>query len=281
METSQSTVQTKPLLEVRALSKSYPTARGMLHVLADVNLAVQEGELVSVLGPSGCGKSTLLRIIAGLEAATQGSVQFSAQGQGAHDDGRLGRIAYMPQKDLLLPWRTTLGNAVLGLEVQGVPASEARRRALVLLDAFGLAGFADEYPHNLSGGMRQRVAFLRTILADKPLVLLDEPFGALDALTRTDMQDWLLQLWSGLGRTALLVTHDVEEALLLSHRVYLLSPRPGTVTHLLPVPLSWPRTRQVAVTEEFTKLKAQVLDLLRQSGAASPAQPLRDGPGRG
>ena len=256
------------VLQLTAIAKAYANGQGELRVLQDVSLTVGRDELVALIGPSGCGKSTVLNIIAGLEEPTSGSVALLADAAPWGANRRLGRVAYMPQKDLLLPWRTVLGNAVLGLEVQGVRPPEARERAAALLDTFGLGGFADEYPHNLSGGMRQRVAFLRTILADKPLVLLDEPFGALDALTRAEMQAWLLDLWAGLGRAGVLVTHDVEEALLLSHRVYVLSARPARVQEVVEVPLPWPRSHRLAASSEFAALKAAILDELRgQAGA--------------
>jgi len=265
----------EPVLQLTAVAKAYASGQGELRVLQDVSLVVRRGEMVSLIGPSGCGKSTVLNIVAGLEEPTSGSVALLGDGANFRDGRRLGRVAYMPQKDLLLPWRTVLGNAVLGLEVQGVGPRLARERAEALLDTFGLSGFAREYPHNLSGGMRQRVAFLRTILADKPLVLLDEPFGALDALTRAEMQAWLLDLWAGVGRTGVMVTHDVEEALLLSHWVYVLSARPARVQQVVQVPLPWPRSRRMAATAEFTALKASILDVLwdQQRLAAPPEAP--------
>ena len=251
------------VLRMTGVAKTFDTPRGDVPVLADITLEVKQGEFVSLVGPSGCGKSTLLAIAAGIEEPTSGRVElFTANG--AIESHRLGHAALMPQKDMLLPWRTALGNAVLGLEVQGIPAAAAKDRAAQMLSTFGLDGFAAEYPHNLSGGMRQRVALLRTLLAGKRLLLLDEPFGALDALTRASMQEWLLSLWSGLGRAGLMVTHDVEEALLLSHRVYVLTPRPGRVHRVIQVTLPWPRTPALVSTPEFTGLKASILSLLRE-----------------
>ncbi|MBI2936558.1 MAG: ABC transporter ATP-binding protein [Chloroflexi bacterium] len=260
--TQGSAAQGQGVIELRHISKSFTLRGRSLPVLEDVSLTVNEGEFVSLVGPSGCGKSTLLSIISGLDRPTQGLVLLN----GGVETKRLGNIAYMPQKDLLLPWRTVLDNAALGPEVQGCSRAEARRRAGVLLETFGLQGFEREYPHNLSGGMRQRVAFLRTILAEKPVILLDEPFGALDALTRAEMQAWLLSLWGSLGKTIILVTHDVEEAVLLSHRVYVLTARPGRVKQAFPVPLPWPRRYEMVTTAAFAHIKASILDGLWQAG---------------
>ena len=249
-------------IALEQVSKSFPTRSGPLHVLEEVDFAVEAGEFVSIIGPSGCGKSTLLNILAGLEEPTAGGVRFD----GRPGEGRLGSVAYMPQKDLLLPWRTALDNAILALEVQGWDRAAARERAGELLATFGLQGFEDHYPADLSGGMRQRTAFLRTILADKRLVLLDEPFGALDALTRANLQAWLLDLWGLLAVTVVLVTHDVEEALLLSDRVYVMTARPGRISRVMTAPLERPRTYDLVSSPEFTALKADLLATLRDSG---------------
>ncbi|MBI4336947.1 MAG: ABC transporter ATP-binding protein [Chloroflexi bacterium] len=233
-----------------------------LPVLDAVSMAVAAGEFVSVIGPSGCGKSTLLNIVAGLEEPTQGTVLLD----GAPANDRLGASAYMHQKDLLLPWRSVLDNAVLGLELRGVSRREAHRRAQALLPTFGLAGFEHQYPHALSGGMRQRAAFLRTVLAERPLLLLDEPFGALDALTRAGMQAWLLGLWQSLSKTIVLVTHDVDEALLLSDRVYVMTPRPGQVRTMLEVTLPRPRAYTLTTSHAFAQLRAGLLAMLWREG---------------
>ena len=253
-------------IALEQVGKSFPTRGGPLHVLEEVDFAVEAGEFVSIIGPSGCGKSTLLNILAGLEEPSAGGVRFD----GRPGEGRLGSVAYMPQKDLLLPWRTALDNAILALEVQGWDRTAARGRAGELLATFGLQGFEDHYPADLSGGMRQRTAFLRTILADKRLVLLDEPFGALDALTRANLQAWLLDLWGLLAVTVVLVTHDVEEALLLSDRVYVMTARPGRISRVMTVPLERPRTYDLVSSPEFTALKADLLATLRGSGHALP-----------
>ena len=190
-----------------------------LQVLDGVDLQVQPGGRLAVVGPSGCGKSTLLTLLAGLEQPDAGTIEGAG----------LERCALMPQRDLLLPWRSALDNAGLALELAGAARGEARTQALPLFERFGLDGFAATPPRKLSGGMRQRVAFLRTLLAGKPVLLLDEPFGALDAITREELQEWLTGALDAEPRTVVLVTHDIDEALRLCSRVVVLSPRPGRV----------------------------------------------------
>jgi NitT/TauT family transport system ATP-binding protein len=201
-------------------------AYGDVAVLGGVSLEVPSGGTVGLVGRSGCGKSTLLRLIAGLEAPDRGRIAVA----GAEDEaGRLASCALMPQADLLMPWRDALGNASVPLENAGVGRREARARAAGLFAELGLAGFEEARSWELSGGMRQRVAFARTLLAEKPVLLLDEPFGALDAITRTEMQEWLAGALAALPRTAVLVTHDIDEALRLCDRVVVLTARPGRV----------------------------------------------------
>ena len=201
-------------------------AYGDVAVLGGVSLEVPPGGTVGLVGRSGCGKSTLLRLIAGLEAPDRGRISVA----GAEDEaGRLASCALMPQADLLMPWRDALGNASVPLENAGVGRREARARAAELFAELGLAGFEEARSWELSGGMRQRVAFARTLLAEKPVLLLDEPFGALDAITRTEMQEWLAGALAALPRTAVLVTHDIDEALRLCDRVVVLTARPGRV----------------------------------------------------
>ncbi len=247
--------------------KSFSVGGRREPVLAGVDLAVDPGEFVSIIGPSGCGKSTLLNIVAGLDRPDSGSVSLRA-GDGGQDEeslgDRLGRVGYMQQKDLLLPWRTVLDNAILGLELRGVPKRQARKQALELTESFGLKGFEDQYPFALSGGMRQRTAFLRTMLLGQEMVLLDEPFGALDALTRVQMQEWLLTLWDTMNSTIILITHDVDEAILVSDRVYVLTSRPGKVKRVLDVDLPRPRNFESVTSPAFTSLKAKLLAALRE-----------------
>jgi len=239
--------------------------RGGVEALARLSLRVRGGEVLAVVGPSGCGKSTLLELVAGLQQPDRGTVSVL----GAESPrGRRDLCAYMPQNDLLLPWRDALANAALALECQGVGRREARRRAEPLFERFGLAEFERARPAELSGGMRQRVAFLRTLLAGRPVLLLDEPFGALDSITRAAMQEWLAAALGGEPRTVLLVTHDVEEALLLGDRVAILSPRPGRVAAELEVDLPRPRRRRKLVGDRrFTDLLGRALDQLEAGSA--------------
>ena len=252
-----------PMIELEGIGETFFVNGRALPVLQDIELRVYKGEFVSLIGPSGCGKSTLLNIIAGLEEPTVGVIRSGGQ----RPARRLGAIGYMHQKDLLLPWRTVLDNAILGLELQGKPRAQSRRRALEVMESFGLSGFERSYPSILSGGMRQRAAFLRTVLADREVILLDEPFGALDALTRASMQEWLLQLWESWEKTVIMVTHDVEEAVLLSDRVYVLTACPGRVKMVLPVELPRPRRYEMVTEEAFVKTKARVMAALREESS--------------
>lgn len=240
---------------VRDLSVSY----GGLAVLDDVSLDVAPGELVSIVGPSGCGKSTLFGALAGiLDGAT---VDGTITVDGAPVRGA--PFGLMPQQDLLFPWRTVLDNTTLGLEVAGVPRREARARAAALFAPFGLDGFEGARPGELSGGMRQRAALLRTVVGGREVLLLDEPFGALDALTRTGMQEWLESMRERYGWTTLLITHDVREAAFLSDRVVVLSPRPASVVREIAVDLPRPRTRAMLTDPRLAAVEARLLDTLR------------------
>ena len=250
-----------PKIELDGIGQDFSLHGDPLPVLRGVDLRVHHGEFVSIIGPSGCGKSTLLNLIAGLEEPTQGRI-FTDGRQVAR---RLGSVGYMHQKDLLLPWRSVLDNAILGPELRGRPRSQARSTALDLMRPFGLEGFEKSYPAHLSGGMRQRVAFLRTVLADQEIILLDEPFGALDALTRASMQEWLLGLWESWNKTVVLVTHDVEEAVLLSDRVYVLTPRPGRIKATLSVELPRPRRYEMVTEGAFVEIKARAMASLREN----------------
>lgn len=249
-----------PVLEVCDVHASYVEGRHVLPVLAGVSLAVHQGEFVAVVGPSGSGKSTLLDIVAGLVTPDRGEIRIGGQPITAAD--RLGRSAYMRQRDLLLPWRTALDNAALALEVAGVPRRKARAIASARFPEFGLEGFAQAYPAQLSGGMRQRIAFLRTVLAGRPLLLLDEPFAALDALTRVTMQDWLARLLQREQRAVLLVTHDVEEAVYLADRVVVLTPRPARIAHIERIEAARPRSRSIVADAAFVAHKAAILNVI-------------------
>lgn len=247
-------------MEMSHISFQYVSQQGTTPVLTDFNLAVRPGEFISLLGPSGCGKSTVFRLIAGLLQPAQGQVRVG----GNLVAGRKGQVALMPQQDLLLPWRTVLENAILFLEIQGVPRRKAMDQARQMAGLMGLAGFEHAYPAQLSGGMKQRVAFMRTALSGKQVLLLDEPFGALDALTRMEMQQWLLQVWAQLGNTVLFITHDVEEAVLLSDRVVVMGPRGSGFAAERTIPLSRPRDQRMVSDEGFVRCKAELLDLLFQ-----------------
>jgi len=256
-----------PLLDVRSVSLRYRDAGdGTLEVLRDVSLHVNAGEFVALIGPSGSGKTTLLSLIAGLEEPTAGEIALHGD---AHMP-RLGYIGYMPQRDLLLPWRSALDNAIAGLEARGVPKAEARVRARLLFQQFGLTGFERAWPSTLSGGMRQRVAFARAVLAGGELLLLDEPFGALDALTRLGLQRWLAEISTTLGLTCLLVTHDLDEALLLADRVYVLTPRPGRILLERSISAPRPRAPEALSTPEVAAVKAELRAALLGSQEGAP-----------
>jgi len=245
---------TPPRLELRHIRKAF----GDLQVLADISLTVQPGEFVSILGPSGAGKSTIFRLLIGGLAPDGGETLFD--GLPLQDNSA--RFAFMPQRDALMPWRRILDNATLGLEVQGTRRRDARELVLPLLPEFGLSGFERRYPAQLSGGMRQRAALLRTIVQNRDMLLLDEPFGALDALTRTGMQRWLEGMWERHRWTALLITHDVREAVYLSDRIYLLSERPARILREIPVPLARPRTLADVGSREASGIETEILDIL-------------------
>jgi ABC-type nitrate/sulfonate/bicarbonate transport system ATPase subunit len=233
------------------VSRTYGARRGAgVQALAGVSLAGARGELLAVVGPSGCGKTTLLELLCGLQVPDGGSIACPP-------------AVLMPQRDLLLAWLSAVDNAALALRIAGLGRSPARRRAAELFAELGLEGFQHAMPHELSAGMRQRVAFLRTLLSGKPVLCLDEPFGALDAITRAEMQEWLAGTLAREPRTVVLVTHDVEEAMLLADRVAVLSPRPGRVLARLSVDLARPRERS---DPEVIALREQALGAL-QTGA--------------
>src|SRR3954471_10416731 len=223
---------------------------GVVTALEGLTLTVGAGEVVALVGPSGCGKSTLLELVAGLQRADAGTVLAEPS-------------AYMPQRDLLLPWRSALANAALALECSGWSKADARAEAQPLFERFGLNGFEDARPSELSGGMRQRVALARTFLSGRPLLLLDEPFASLDAITRGSLQEWLASTLQTEPRTMILVTHDVQEALYLADRVAIMSSRPGRIVAELDVPMARPRPRRATITSrEFVELESRALQVL-------------------
>jgi len=248
-------------IELSGVSQQFKKPDGtVFHALENVTIRVEAGKFISLIGPSGCGKSTIFNIIAGLQQPSRGAVIINSKDA----TGMVGGVGYMLQKDLLFPWRTVLDNIVLGLEVRGVSNREAREYALPFLHKYGLGGFEHAYPGALSGGMRQRAALLRTLLYDSEVILLDEPFGALDAQTRSRMQEWLLQIWHDFRKTVIFVTHDVEEAVYLSDEIYVLAARPGRVKARLEVPIARPRPREVTLERPFMLIKEQCLKLLGQ-----------------
>lgn len=236
---------------------------GDVTAIQNVNLDIKEGEFVTVVGPSGCGKSTLFNIVGGLLAPDTGS-DITLRGAQIPKDGMLGKVSFMPQRDLLLPWRTVLENAILPSEIEGKPRKEALSKARSMCGEFGLKGFEDKYPDQLSGGMKQRVALMRTFLFERELMLLDEPFGALDSLTRSMMQTWLLGVWERHRRTVLFITHDIDEALYLGDRVIVMTSRPGRIRLELQVSLPRPRKGEIHLTPEFIALKRQILDAIEE-----------------
>jgi ABC-type nitrate/sulfonate/bicarbonate transport system ATPase subunit len=238
-------------------------AYGELRTIERLDLEIKAHDVVGLVGPSGCGKSTLLELICGLRAPVAGTIAVGDARRGAD---RLARCAYMPQRDLLLPWYSAIDNAALALRNRGLRRGEARRRAGDLFARFGLAGFEDSAPNELSGGMRQRVAFLRTLVAGKPLLALDEPFASLDAITRAEMQEWLAEALRGDPRTVVLVSHDVEEALYLSDRVVVLSSRPARVVAELSAPAPRAPHRDAAVTDPaFVAVREEALRALHEA----------------
>ncbi len=246
-------------LEIGGVSHSY----GDLCTLDSLDLTGEEHEVLGLVGPSGCGKSTLLELICGLQEPSAGTISV---GGATRAEGRLGRCAFMPQRDLLLPWYSAIDNAALALRNQGLGRDAARGAAAGLFERFGLAGFEAARPNELSGGMRQRVAFLRTLIAGKPVLALDEPFAALDAITRAEMQEWLAAALRTDPRTVVLVTHDVEEALYLCDRLAVLSARPGRIVAELASPHPRAPERDAAVTDpEFIAAREEALQALRGS----------------
>ncbi|HEY7858280.1 MAG TPA: ABC transporter ATP-binding protein [Candidatus Nanopelagicales bacterium] len=239
-------------VELRGVRRQY----GSVVAVKEVNLSVARFGRVAIVGPSGCGKSTILSVVSGLEDADEGSITVLGARSSRE---RLAKCAWMPQRDLLLPWRTVIGNVCLPLENRGVSKKEARTQVEPLFTRFGLQGFEDKRPIQLSGGMRQRASFLRTLVADKEVMLLDEPFGALDSMTRGDIQMWLLEALHTEPRTVVMVTHDVEEAVLLADEVVVMSPRPGRVIARIPSRLpAFTSRRQAVAMPEFIRIRETV-----------------------
>lgn len=247
-------------LEVDGLSKIFPE-NGMgddIVVFKQLSFMARQGELLALIGPSGCGKSTLLRIIAGLEKESAGDIYLDGQ-KITTCDPRLGLVF---QEFALFPWRKAVENIDMGLEFKGIPKSKRRKEALRYIRAFGLEGFEDKYPKELSGGMKQRVAIARTLISNPEIVLMDEPFGSLDSQTRNHLQDFLLHIWRNRRDTVLFVTHNVDEAVYLSDRIIVLSPRPAKILKTFDVPMKRPRDR---TGRQANRIRAEILALLSHS----------------
>jgi NitT/TauT family transport system ATP-binding protein len=240
-------------IELRGVEKNYQTDNGELEALKDINLNVVEGEFLCIVGPSGCGKSTLLRILAGLYQQSAGEVVV-------HTNGLTNRPvnAVVFQEYAIFPWRSVSDNVAFGLEMRGVPRSERDQRTSEYLAKVGLTQFANHYPYQLSGGMKQRVALARAMANDPEILLMDEPFGALDAQTRAVLQEELLRIWGEEQKTVVYITHSIEEAIILGDRVVLMTARPGEIKSIYEVDLPRPRTRKIRTTPEYNQL-AQIL----------------------
>jgi NitT/TauT family transport system ATP-binding protein len=243
-----------PLIELRGLEKVYMSRDGPVHSLRAVSLEVQAGEFLSIVGPSGCGKSTLLKIVAGLLPATGGEARF----EGSRIQGPPEGMGIVFQSPVLLGWRTVLDNIMLQAEVRGLADAPYRRRAQELIQTVGLAGFERKYPWELSGGMQQRAAICRALLHDPSILLMDEPFGALDAMTREMMDLELQRIWSTTKKTVLFVTHSIPEAVLLSDRVLVMTERPGSVAAIYTIPLTRPRSLRDMGTPAFAALAQSI-----------------------
>ncbi|NUR08432.1 MAG: ABC transporter ATP-binding protein [Nocardioidaceae bacterium] len=249
-------------ISLRGATKRFATKDGAgFTAIRDVDLDVAAGEFVSVVGPTGCGKSTTLSLVSGLEPSSTGTVTVRGEPVRGIPDG----VGYMFQADAVLPWKNVLDNVAIGLRYRGTDRKQAERRARDWIARVGLAGFEDRYPHQLSGGMRKRVAMAQTLITEPSLLLLDEPFGALDVQTRELMQDELLDLWSGSGAAVVFVTHDLTEAISLADRVVVMTAGPATVKDVVAIDLPRPRrVEEIRLTPEFTELYRRVWDSLRE-----------------
>jgi NitT/TauT family transport system ATP-binding protein len=244
----------EPILQVRHLSIIFPDGNSGLKALEDISFSVSAEQFVCVLGPSGCGKTTLLRLMAGLLSPTYGEVIFESDSLVSPRH----RVGMVFQKANLMPWRTVLENILLPLEIQHVPGQEAMEKARALIELVGLTGFENSLPRDLSGGMAQRVAIARALIHEPDLLLLDEPFGSLDALTRERMGSELTRIWQARRKTVVMVTHSISESLFLADRVLVLSPRPGKLCLDLTVNLPRPRVEDIRYTQDFSNLSRQV-----------------------
>ncbi|WP_410771064.1 ABC transporter ATP-binding protein [Fontibacillus sp. BL9] len=266
MHTESSPISPPASLEIRGISLAFRERRQHLPVLNDVSLSLPAGKFVSIIGPSGCGKSTLFHVIGGLLKPDRGTILMG----GENVTGQRGLISYVPQKPALFPWRNTLDNVLLAREITGGASEAAREEARAWMNRAGLGGFEKAFPHMLSGGMQQRASFLRGLLAPQEVICLDEPFSSLDELTRSDMQRWLLDLWEDSRRSVILITHSVDEALILSDTIYLLSGRPATVLHRVDVPFARPRREDLTEDPGFLELKREIGARMKEEQRKKP-----------
>jgi NitT/TauT family transport system ATP-binding protein len=248
----------RPILVAEGIEKTYLSRDGEVRALQDISFEVIEGEFISLVGPSGCGKTTLLRIMGGLLKAEKGVVRIDEQvlTQPRREMG------FVFQNPTLMPWRTVLENVTLPLEVRGSNGDEHQKRALALLDLVGLLGFENLYPHELSGGMQQRVAIARALVYEPSILLMDEPFGSLDAITRSQMNLELLRIWRATGKTIVMVTHNIQEAIFLADTIVVMSARPGHIRAIVPVPLPRPRNPDMFYVEDFATLSHRIRDMI-------------------
>jgi NitT/TauT family transport system ATP-binding protein len=252
-----------PIIYASKLTKIYRSERaGEVLALDEVNFTIDDGEFIAVVGPSGCGKSTLLKILAGLLPYTGGTVSLAGQPL----NGPRAEIGMVFQSPVLLPWRTIMENVLLPIEFRRLPLSDYRRRAQELLETVGLTGFADRYPHELSGGMQQRAAIIRSLVQDPSILLMDEPFSALDAMTREQMNVELLRIWSAHRKTVLFVTHSIAESIFLADRVFVMTPRPARLAKIIYIDLPRPRDLSIINTEKFGGYASEIRTLLDSKG---------------
>lgn len=244
----------KNKVSIEHITKSF----GDLLIVDNVSLDLKEKEFVSILGPSGSGKSTIFNIISGLMKPDTGSIYIEDE----DFTGKTGRVSYMYQKDLLLPWKKIIDNVAIPLIIKGESKNSAREKVKKYFEIFGLQDFEYKYPHQLSGGMRQRASLMRTYMFSEDIILLDEPFGGLDAITKTKMQSWLLGILDKLNASIFFITHDIEEAIFLSDRIYILSDRPARVKEEIIIDLPKPRDKDIITTNEFNNIKKHILNLL-------------------
>lgn len=249
-------------VEIAQVGKTYPSPRGPVHAVRDINFQIRSGEFVSLLGPSGCGKSTILKLVAGLEPATSGEMRI----KGRPVKGSPDNMGVVFQRDVLLDWRNILDNVLINAEFRGLPVKNYQARARELLQLFGLSGFEDRHPWELSGGMRQRASICRALLVDPELLLMDEPFGALDAMTRDELNVELQRMWLETRKTVLFITHSITEAVYLSDRVVIMSRNPGEIVETMEIQLPRPRSLSVRETVEFGQYAARIREIFAKLG---------------